>query len=375
MRPDAWGFVYPIINQDLCVDCELCREVCPINAPVFKNYPQKTYAVYSLDSEDRLTSTSGGAASAFANYVLSRRGVVYGCCGDDIYKVQHIRIDSIEDINRLKNSKYVQSEIANLYRLIKVDVIKNKNLTLFIGTPCQVAGLRTYLRRDYDNLILVDLVCHGVPSQQLLADGLAKYENEYSFDKVLFRKKDLIKKSHFFGLFLFQGNEEISSQLYPQDNYITGFITGLFYRDSCYSCQFACPERCSDITLGDFWGLGACGETAINENLGVSEVLLNTEKGIRFFNDSKGCLFIEERKTEEAISGNGQLMRPSVRHKNNKLFRKLYIENGFEKACNICLKRTRVLYKFRSLKPAVKRILFSIPFIKAIYYKKKNLKK
>ena len=199
MVEDTFGFLYPKTDNSRCIDCELCRKICPVNYHTPKTYPIETFAAYSVDPEDRLTSTSGGAASVFSRFVLSQNGVVYGCSGKNIEHVEHVRIDKQAELNQLKGSKYVQSETGLLFRKVKSD-LKAGFLTLFIGTPCQVAGIKSFLGKEYNNLITVDLVCHGVPSQRLLDENIKKYKKQTDFTDISFRRKDLKGKTHKYGI-------------------------------------------------------------------------------------------------------------------------------------------------------------------------------
>ena len=175
---DICGFRYPSINQDICVDCGLCQLSCPVIHPIEKKFPQSCYAVTVNTEKELATCASGGAATALSRYVLQQGGIVYGCSNVEMRHVKHIRITKEEDLPLLKGSKYVQSDIGLNYRLVKKDLRQGLKV-FFVGTPCQVAGLKSYLRKDYPNLITVDLVCHGVPSQQLLNDNIDRYNRMY----------------------------------------------------------------------------------------------------------------------------------------------------------------------------------------------------
>lgn len=177
MMPDGCGFIYPMIDNDECINCGLCKRSCPVNEKTLLLYPQSCYAATLKSDADLYASASGGAATAFMRTVISDGGVVYGCTGEDVYNVHHVRIDSLSDIDRLRGSKYVQSQIGDAYIKVKKD-LKEEKPVLFIGTPCQIAGLQAFLRKDYTNLITVDLVCHGVPSQKMLNENIHYYTTD-----------------------------------------------------------------------------------------------------------------------------------------------------------------------------------------------------
>ena len=248
------GHVYPVINKDSCIDCGLCQKTCPSIHPHTLKSPLTAYAAWSKDVDDYKSSTSGGAASVLSQNILSRGGVVYGCAMLPDIEVKHIRIDRLEAIQKLKGSKYVQSDITGIIPQLKKDVKENKPV-LFIGTPCQVAAIKSLYNEQPDNLLLVDLICHGVPSVDILKKHVKKIANYPHYDNVIFRD----------GIGTYVVVVVVDRQIvYRQsltkprykDWYINTFFDGFTYRDSCYQCRYACPERVSDITIGDFWGLG-----------------------------------------------------------------------------------------------------------------------
>ena len=359
---DVCGFKYPVIDKLKCIDCGLCKIVCPVNRPVERQRSLTIFAAYSRDKEDRMSSTSGGASSVFAQIMVQLGGVVYGCVQHSFNEIKHQRIDKEEDLWRIKGSKYVQSEIGDVFKSVKCDLISGKRV-LFTGTPCQVAGLRSFLRKDYPELLTIDLVCHGVPSRKLLKDDIQNIieRNAFSTDcKVFFRKKGDNIADLKFGVFLSSfGDEEIAKVLYsieyPFDYYIAGFMCGLFYRTSCYTCTYANDLRCSDVTIGDYWGLG---ESDLDIGRGISAVLINSDKGKRFFELCKDKFEYEERDVEEAIRGNGQLQMPSVKNKNYDLFRQLYPRVGFKCAAKRCLRSFYRDYYWNELKKRLRKNVF-----------------
>lgn len=329
MQEGKLGHLYPCVDQSLCVDCNLCVKVCPENKPATLAKPVTAFAGWHKDRSEYLSSTSGGAAAAISQQIIKRDGVVYGCSAQRRLKINHIRVDSLSDLTLLKGSKYVQSDIDDCYTRIKTD-LKSGRTVLFIGTPCQCAGLQSYLGNDYENLYRVDLICHGVPSQCLLKRHISKV-SEGQGDYVTFRKGNDM------GLRVFDKDKNIiyySNVWYERykDAYYNTFIDGYTYRDSCYQCRYARPERCSDITIGDFWGLG---DDIVHDRVnGCSCMLPVTQKGLQLIKTSS--LELYERNVSEAVNGNGQLQHPKKKTRRIALFRRLYNISGLRLSYLIC---------------------------------------
>lgn len=369
MTEDVCGFVYPVIQEDKCVNCGVCMAVCPVNHPVTNSPSVTVYATYSKDDADRMSSTSGGASSVMAQCIIRQGGVVYGCVQQSYETTEHVRIEEGKELYKIKGSKYVQSNIGDIFRQVKKDLSSGKQV-LFTGTPCQIAGLRSFLRKDYAGLVTVDLVCHGVPSARLLKEHMQEILERKKLQgkayKVYFRTKGEHESDLKYGIFLNdvkgKSTEDIVVAIeYPRDYYITGFMCGLFHRACCYSCSYASPHRISDITIGDYWGIG---ETVLSTERGISAVLLNTEKGIHFFELCKDELVYEEREVLEAVRGNGQLQHPSVKNKNCEQFRRLYPRLGFSGAARRCLYSFYIDYYITA---RLKRVLKRIPFVYNFY--------
>lgn len=343
------GQVLPYIDTDKCVDCGMCDKTCPsLNNPP-KTYPLLCYASWTKDNNDYLTTTSGGIATAMAKNVISEGGIVYGCVAEGL-NVRHVRCASLESIENLKGSKYVQSDCSAVFPLIRKD-LKEGLKVLFIGTPCQCAGVKGFLKKSYDNLILVDLICHGVPSMQFLKECLYKKFPKLSSEQIhgiKFRENS----RYVFVMNISLGSENIRFPLNPNNMYYQTFFYGNTYRDSCYSCQFANPNRCSDITIGDFWGINDV-DVIKKANKGVSCVLLNTEKAKRFF-DAIGDVYKYEQPVNDAINGNAQLKSPTRMTLRTKMFRNLshFISSGG--AYNITWLDKILIYRSKEF---IKRIL------------------
>lgn len=320
MVEDAKGFLYPQVDSSVCIECGLCEKVCPLDAANLSlHHPLKAYAAWNKNREEHVASSSGGAAYVLSSHILGRGGVVYGCAADGL-DIRHIRIDDVSCLRRLQGSKYVQSDVRGIFRQVKAD-LKAGRPVLFIGTPCQVAGLRNYIGRIPDDLYLVDLICHGVPSQKMLRDHVSYVAKGIEIRQIFFRKGNDIVVSLAGDNFRY----EVSVWKEPyKDLYIKGFVDGMFYRPSCYKCRFASPTRVSDITIGDFWGLKNSESLPAESKDGISVMLPITEKGLGLVDAVKDSLAIYERSVEEAVKGNTQLRRPSMQGRRSRLFNLLY---------------------------------------------------
>lgn len=360
---EPFGYTYPNIDSERCIDCGLCVKICPVNTSIQLNEPLKAFSAISRNCEDLLSSASGGASSVLSQVILNRGGIVYGCVQRNYIDIAHCRIDKPEDAYLIKGSKYVQSNIGYVYREVKKDLKDGKEV-LFTGTPCQIAGLRAFLRHECENLYLVDLVCHGVPSQKLLredVDFLLKDYPNVDVTKVCveFRKKSRTKQEKFepnYGTFLFINGDELNHR-HPQkqefltDNYITAFMAGTILRENCYTCPYAQSQRSGDITIADFWGLK--GES-IPTTKGVSLMMPSTVKGLTLFNETKSYLQFEERTTEEAINGNGRLLHPSHRPDERDVFCAIY-PFDHQKSYKLSLRKYKKEYHYKNVRPRIYR--------------------
>lgn len=378
----TYGNIFPTIDQDKCIDCGLCTKICPVNKPVTLNLPIKAFAAISKEKDDLMSSSSGAASSVMASHILANRGCVYGCVQESYSDISHRRIDNLDEAYKIKGSKYVQSNIGYTFKEVKKDLCEGKKV-MFSGTPCQIAGLRNYLRKDYDNLYLIDLVCHGVPSQKLLREDvestLVKHNLQEKEVKVLFRKKigGKAKLGMEYGLFFYDNSgKEIAlpreDVAFLYNKYITAFMSGVIFRENCFSCPYAQPNRNSDITIADFWGIK---ETTIPTSNGVSLLLANTIKGLSLIEEISDRCQIEERSVEEAIAGNGQLMAPSKRPKEREEFMKEYAVDS-EKAYSEHLKNYKKAYKRKLFKIKIYLALTSCKSLHIVLRKiKKTIKR
>ena len=312
------GNIYPEIDESKCIHCGSCRRVCFNNHELLFRKPLAVYAAWLRDEKKRNESASGGIGTALMEEIIRHGGVAFGASNDDGIHVHHKMADSIADLYSLKNSKYVHSYIEGTYREARI-ALRQKENVIFTGTPCQIAGLYGFLGRVPDNLVTVDLVCHGVPSQKILKDHILHVVNkEKQKEKytVYFRNNDD------YGLTL-KGADgaTIYFENCNEDLYMRCFLATEIFRPNCYDCKFAQPNRISDITICDFWGIQMTPKLEKEKGKGISCVLVNTEKGQKLLESVKDQLIIEPHPLEEAVKGNTQLRHPSVFSNNARRIR------------------------------------------------------
>lgn len=266
LHEDHEGFLYPKVDTDTCIDCGLCEKVCPILNEGNIRKPLKVYAAINKDEEIRKQSSSGGIFTWIAEKVIQEGGVIFGARFDENWEVRHDYSETIEGLAAFRGSKYVQSRIEDNY--LKAEAfLKQGRKVLFCGTPCQIAGLKRFLRKDYKNLFTIDIVCHGVPSpgvwRKYLKEKIACISDDkrnIHVEKISFRDKITGWKNYSFSLALSDFDEngirqnKSFSELSKKNYFMKGFLADLYLRPSCYACPAKCGKSDSDITLGDLWG-------------------------------------------------------------------------------------------------------------------------
>lgn len=325
MQPDAMGFLYPVVDTSKCVDCGLCEDVCAFNAQydTSLNLPEpEAYAARHKDMREVETSRSGAAFIAISDWILEQGGVVYGAGYAGHFRVVHKRATTKEERDEFKGSKYVQSDLGDVFRQVKKD-LKEGKIVMFSGTPCQTSGLNAYIGKKLRaNLYLVDIVCHGVPSPYLWRDYIAYLEKKQgdTICWVNFRDKQEFGWAAHRETFKFinGGGKMIYTFLFYQH---------IMFRRSCGKCYFANTRRPSDITLADFWGWEKTDTEINKDNKGVSLVLINTEKGEKLFEAVRHNMDIIPARLEDCLQPN--LQHPSVIHPKREAFERDYIKHGF----------------------------------------------
>lgn len=328
MEPDALGFLYPKINESLCVECGLCEKVCQFNDNYDRslNLPQPTaYAARHKDIGEVMKSRSGAAFVAISDYILEQGGIVYGVGYKDHFRVAHKRATTKEERDEFRGSKYVQSDLSGVFRQVKED-LKNGLTVLFSGTPCQTAGLNSYIGKKLrKNLILLDIVCHGVPGPYIWRDYLAYLEKKHN-SKIIyvnFRDKELYGWKAHKETFKFEsGGGKI--------NYTHLFYRHILFRHSCGECHYTNLHRPSDITIADYWGWQKTDPEFNADNKGCSLVLCNTEKGQKLFDAIKDRMNTIPAELPNVMQTH--LKKPSCIHPRRMDFERYYIKGGFEYA-------------------------------------------
>ena len=331
MLPDSEGFLCPEIDETKCVHCGKCAEICP----VLKEHEDtgkepECYAAWSKDEEIRFNSTSGGVFTHLASTVIKQGGTVVGARYREDHLVEHALIRKSEDIDQLRQSKYVQSEIGFVYREIKQELKYGKPL-LFAGTPCQCAGLKAYLGKDYENLFLCDFICRGVNSPLVYLSYLRELEERYGskVKRVWFKNKTFGWNNFATKIIFEDGQEYIADR--ETDPFMLGYIkskTTLYMRECCYQCHFKGIGRTTDITLADFWGVEK-QYPDIDTKDGVSAVMIHSEKGKKAFVDSQCHLDFVEANVYDIVPYNRCIIDNAVLGGERNNFFKLFVSDGF----------------------------------------------
>lgn len=316
MLSDEEGFLYPAINENICIECGKCDRSCPIQNPPVQNPLEDAYACYAKNVAEHQTSCSGGAFAVLARQVLRDGGIVAGAAFGPAQEVLHIVIDSERDLWKLKGTKYVQSTIGNCFSHIQ-ECLNQGRTVLFSGTPCQVAGLKSFLREEPENLLTIDLICHGVPSPGIWLRYLNELANGEPIVSVAFRNKT--KGTTRVTLDYRTAVGTLIQENYSDSPYIKGFIQNLFVRPSCFCCPFKGTKRCSDFTIGDFWSAKEYHPDMVNED-GVSALIVHSAKAQKLMDRCKSDFVIKVSTVEKATLWNESLIQPAVPSPNREKF-------------------------------------------------------
>lgn len=390
LEEDTEGFLYPQVDEETCIKCGLCEKVCPILNQADKLSVLEVLAVKNPNDEERMNSSSGGVFLPLAREVINQGGIVFGAVYDESWEVHHVYAEKIEDVYPMMGSKYLQSKIGNSFKDAE-RFLKQGREVLFVGSPCQIAGLRTYLRnKQYPNLLAVDFLCHGVPSpgvwRRYLAETYGGYDaKEQSRLQATAGKNSVLlsslnatspigdikfrdkcesgwKKYRFVvrqkSASKADQNTVLSSDIHYDNPFMQGFLSDIYLRPSCYACKCKNGVNHSDMTIADFWGINQVAPE-FDDDKGVGLVLLNTKKGEDYF--ARLSMNVLPSTLEQAHFYNGGFNEHTKAHpKRDKFF--MLIENGkiVKSAVEICL---RLPFKHRVVRMAkriVKKIIKSV---------------
>lgn len=334
MKEDEQGFLYPVIDTAICIDCNLCEKVCPIFSPSATKEPSQVLAAKNRNEEQRLRSSSGGIFILLAEHIIEQGGVVFGASFNEKWEVEHCYAETIEELEPLMRSKYVQSNIGNTYKETE-QFLKQRRLVMFVGTSCQIAGLKRFLRKEYNNLLAVDFICHGVPSPGIWRKYLEEIKSSRSeaaekksflsfplksvpvITGINFREKQLggyswkkygfevRSKSPSKG----DKNTVLKSGIFYENIFMRGFLSNLYLRPSCYKCTAKNGASGSDLTIADFWGIQNY-HPEFDDDKGVSAIFIQTSKGKNIIDNISSNIEIIESNFKKATSKNPSYLHP-----------------------------------------------------------------
>lgn len=360
MHNDKYGFSHPkIINAQECINCKLCEQSCPIvNKRNLDDKETIALAAFTKDEEIRKESSSGGIFTEIAKYVLLNNGVVFGAAYSNNWHVEHIEVKEVGNLNKLRGAKYSESKLGNTYDRIKKYLNKDI-LVLFSGTPCQVAGLKSFLKRDYSNLICIDFICHGIPSPVAWSNYI---QERMKLDGVNHKPISINQRSKITGwsnynyscVIEYENNLKYQS-LSGSDMYMKLFCNDYILRESCANCHFKGFDRCSDITLGDFWGIWNI-DVKMDDNMGTSLIMLHSVKSKDLITNISDKIVLKEVSLEDASREN-----PAILYSSKEKYER---EKVLDNICNGNFDITNELFK--EVQP-------SMPLWKRVIKKIKNM--
>lgn len=357
MKEDKEGFLYPIVDEEKCIDCGICEKSCPIISPVNNNKKLNditSYAAYSKNDDIRRNSSSGGMFTHLASNVINAGGVVFGAAFDEKFGVHHICVDNLDDLCKLRGSKYLQSIVGSSFKEAE-DYLKKGTKVYFSATPCQISALLKYLKKDYDNLITQDFICHGVPSPKIWKYYI-KYQESFADSKLKkagFRNKTEGWKN--FSLFLDFANSTKYINNLSNDIYMKVFLSNYCLRPSCYNCSFKTMTRPSDITLADFWGIQNI-MPEMDDDKGTSLLCINSDKGKMLFDEIKNDTVYKTVSLEEAVKFNPSMTCSSPLPPKRNYFMQNVSESNFDEVAKKCCK----ISIYKKLKTKLIRIFSTI---------------
>ena len=342
---NKYGYEKIVINNDKCINCGICAKVCDRRKIIERHSPIKCFAGQSKNTEKLRRSASGAAFQMLAEVVIELGGVCYGCMGEIIngeYRAKHIRVTNIDELQLILNSKYILSYIGTSYQQVKED-LKTGKLVLFGGTPCQVLGLKAFLNHEYENLLIADVICHGVTSKTIFNDYLREVEKEQNITitDYVFRDKKAGWGSNFCYSYYKNGNKKrIKTKRFPKEgaSHEIHYLRGDISRENCFECEMSSTNRVSDFTFGDYWAIEVehpefivTNRPALSIRNGINCIMVNTEKGIQYLSKLKEKMVMYEVELDSITRHNSNLLIPSKRGAKRDVVLKNYYTVGYKK--------------------------------------------
>lgn len=369
MTEDEEGFLYPVVDKEKCVDCLLCEKVCPvINRFDSKEEPLRCYLAKSRNERIRAESSSGGIFTEIAKNIIKNGGVVFGVEFDDDWQTKYGLVDSLDGLSRLRGSKYVQARIDDAYSRT-LNYLKEGRVVLFTGTPCAIAGLKHYLRKEYENLLTLDIVCHSIPSPKVWRKYLNELEasNQAKVSYVSFRDKSNGWSDYSIRIDLRRDDNNVLNitESHEKNNYMRGFLKDLYTRPSCSDCPARNYASGSDITLADAWGIDRY-HAGMNDEKGFSHILINSEKGFEALKGIISGIDCEEIMYEEILPNS--LHAPLTRSCAPNRFRASFFRS-LDSGNSMIESTSRFLEKYESRKERINRIkqISLLKFVNRLY--------
>ncbi len=340
MVENSQGFVFPQIDYSICVGCESCIKVCQFRkVERYENQVKSAWVAAASDMGLVKNSASGGIFAIIAKYVLAQGGVVFGCSMENnngFLRPMHIAIEDEKDLIKLQGSKYVQSFVDDSYSKVKKYLNEGKKV-LFSGTPCQISGLHGFLGKKYDNLFTMDIICHGVPSASFFQGYITELEKKFNGKITDFKFRDKSSGWDYKMRISYNGKTNNTKFIHVcLSSYYKLFLDSVIFRESCYNCVYAKGERCSDITIGDYWKIDQQHPEVLTENggdideqYGVSCILVNTDVGESILEKIAKGLNIYESSFDKIAKINDQLNHPSSKKPQHDMIMKLYETSGY----------------------------------------------
>lgn len=329
MIEDEEGFLYPNVNKDDCIKCGLCEKVCPLNENNNKKYGVLESCIIQNKDQDILAeSTSGGGFTPIAKYVIEQGGVIFGVeMSNEDFFVKHTKIENVADLRKYRSSKYVQSYVGNSFKEAKEELDK-KRLVCFSGTPCQIQGFKNYLRKDYENLITVDVVCRGVPSPGVWKKYCGYLKIKGKLDNIIFRNKDLGYQYSTMKVQYKDGRIERNG--IESDQWLRMFFSGMILRPSCPTCNFRSVERYSDFTIWDCFNVSDI-TSELDETKGATRILIHSQKALDIFQKIRGDFYVINAPVEIVSKG---ISDTAILNKRKAEFIRDYVKMDMETLLN-----------------------------------------